>query len=88
MHCHRNWGFFLTAALNGLGITFGFAHGPQATAAIQFFQQVDEAKDLPLKPSSANAGDWRSANIELTEYSLGGGLAGFVGASTCRQVIV
>jgi hypothetical protein len=72
-------------AFNGFGVGAGFPHGPQATAAIQFFQQVAEAKDPSLNPGNANAGDWRSANIELTGHSLGGGLAGLVGAIYGKQ---
>jgi hypothetical protein len=78
-------GSLLTAALNGFGVGAGFAHGPQANAAIQFFQMVAAAEDTSLKQGGADAGDWRSANIELTGHSLGGGLAGLVGAIYGKQ---
>lgn len=71
---------FIADATNGFGVGAGFGHGPQAVAAIQFFQQVAEAEDPSLAPGGADAGDWQSANIVLTGHSLGGGLAGFVGA--------
>ncbi|MBX9826325.1 MAG: pre-peptidase C-terminal domain-containing protein [Xanthobacteraceae bacterium] len=59
-------------ALNGYGLALGSPYGPQATMAIDFYQQIVGAE--------ATVAELRSAEVTLTGHSLGGGLAGLVGA--------
>ena len=56
---------------NGYGLAGGSPHSAQSVAAIEFYQSV-----------IGNGVDPRTANVTLTGHSLGGGLAGIVGAST------
>ena len=48
----------------------GDAYGDQAKLAVQFYQKIVQSA----------GGNPRTANVELTGHSLGGGLAGFIGA--------
>ena len=54
---------------HGWSLGGGNVDSEQAHMAIRFYQSV------------ADAGNWLSANISLTGHSLGGGLAGLVGAN-------
>ena len=65
-----SFGNFYTEALNGYGVGAGKPFGPQATQAIHFYQQIADLSDTSYSYSG----------IILTGHSLGGGLAGFVGA--------
>jgi hypothetical protein len=65
--------------LDGWPGGIGIYSAPQETDAIQFFQAVAVSQDSALGPSGSDAGDWQSADIEVTGHSLGGGLAGYVG---------
>lgn len=72
---------FSTEFLNGYGVGGGYSSlAPQAYDAIQFFQNVATYEDPSLGRGGADAGDWQSPDIAVTGHSLGGGLAGFVGA--------
>lgn len=56
---------------NGYGVGAGFPGGPDAMNAVAFYQEVADLLDDP----------WRGAtDITLVGHSLGGGLAGYVGA--------
>lgn len=59
-----------TEAENGYGVGAGSPSGPQALEAINFYRQA---------VASSNSSPFGS-NIVVTGHSLGGGLAGFVGA--------
>jgi hypothetical protein len=66
--------------LYGYGVGGGLALSAQAYDAIIFFQRIAIYEDPSLAPGGADASDWQSADITVTGHSLGGGLAGFVGA--------
>ncbi|MGD0643259.1 MAG: hypothetical protein ABSC22_21170, partial [Roseiarcus sp.] len=72
----------LTSAWNGYGVGAGVPGGPDATRAVDFYQAV--ANDVD--PSAYN--NYQSANIVLTGHSLGGGLAGYVGAIYGQQGVL
>jgi len=55
--------------LNGYGVAVGSPNEPQALMAIEFYKAIVGAGNDP-----------RTANVEVTGHSLGGGLAGLVGA--------
>jgi Ca2+-binding RTX toxin-like protein len=59
---------------NGFGVAIGRATGDQSRLAFEFYNSVADAL------GGAGANDPRQANISLTGHSLGGGLAGLVGA--------
>lgn len=69
-------------APNGYGIANGIPTGPDATNAIAFYQEVADLLNDP----------WQSpSDITVVGHSLGGGLAGFVGAiyglhATCSTI--
>ncbi len=54
---------------NGYGIALGSPYGAQATLAIEFYRAI-----------AGTGVDPRTANVSVTGHSLGGGLAGYVGA--------
>jgi hypothetical protein len=72
---------FWHEAWNGYGVGAGSPTGPQAQEAITFYQKV--ANSLP----NFN-GNYATANIMLTGHSLGGGLAGFIGALYGQQGVL
>lgn len=61
--------FFDSDTWNGYGTGFGSSTANQAGMAFDFYNEV------------SNGGDPRDANISTTGHSLGGGLAGLVGAA-------
>ncbi|MBK8174860.1 MAG: type I secretion C-terminal target domain-containing protein [Rhodospirillales bacterium] len=68
------WGNANIDLWNGYGVGFGSPEGTQAALAFQFYNSV---------ASALNGGatvDPRTVNISTTGHSLGGGLAGLVGA--------
>jgi hypothetical protein len=69
-----NLDYFAQDLSNGFSVAVGSAFGPQALDAIQFFQTAAEYDDPTID------GDWQAADVAVTGHSLGGGLAGFVGA--------
>ncbi len=71
----QSLGSLYRSAVNGYGIFFGSPTGPIATAALDFYNQA------------LNDGQ-NSGNIILTGHSLGGGVAGFVGALEGKQGIL
>jgi serralysin len=62
---------------NGYGLAVGAPYGPQANLAIDFYKDVAGSNLTPEQ--------LRAANVTLTGHSLGGGLAGFVGAIYGKQ---
>ncbi len=65
--------------VNGYGVATGKLDGKQALLAFQFYNSI--ARDL----NDGVPGDPRTANISVTGHSLGGGLAGLVGAVYGKQ---
>ena len=61
--------------VNGYGIGAARPDGPQARAAIEFYKSIA-------------GGDPYAANIELTGQSLGGGIAGYVGALYDKKAVL
>jgi Ca2+-binding RTX toxin-like protein len=67
---------YISDAINGYGVALASPYGDQARLAVEFFQNVVKG-DSTTDPDSAAL---RGANVVLTGHSLGGGLAGLVGA--------
>jgi pimeloyl-ACP methyl ester carboxylesterase len=69
-----NIGFFSSTGdlYNGYGIALGSPYGNDANDAVKFYQQVADLED---DPPQGGGGE-----ITVVGHSLGGGLAGFVGA--------
>lgn len=59
---------FVLDPIHGWTLGTGNTSSQQGRMALEFYQAV------------AGSGNWLSANISLTGHSLGGGLAGYVGA--------